>query len=86
MRASRVFVNGMAVLIAPRLHILSVLVSLYAIILRLQLNFLTLVLDPNVKDLYFRGEWDSEQYAAGMKQLEEVVGHSLYAVLPCATF
>ena len=31
------------------------------------------MLDPNVKDLYFQKEWDTEQYAAGMRQLEEVV-------------
>lgn len=42
-----------------------------------------LVLDPNVKDLYFRSQWSSEQYAAGMRQLEDVVSvsipvHSMY--------
>jgi hypothetical protein len=37
--------------------------------------FICLVLDPNVKDLYFRGRWNSEQYATGMNQLEEVVSH-----------
>ena len=31
------------------------------------------VLDPNVKDLYFKHRWNEEQYAAGMRQLEEVV-------------
>ena len=36
-----------------------------------------LVLDPNVKDLYCRHRWDSEQYEAGMKRLEEVVRRSL---------
>jgi hypothetical protein len=36
-----------------------------------------LVLDPNVKDLYFRHHWSHEQYAAGMKQLEEVVSNSI---------
>jgi hypothetical protein len=36
-----------------------------------------LVLDPNVKDLYFQHRWSHEQYAAGMKQLEEVVSNSI---------
>jgi hypothetical protein len=40
--------------------------------------FICLVLDPNVKDLYFRGWWNSEQYAAGMNQLEEVVSHVMW--------
>ena len=31
------------------------------------------VLDPNVKDLYCRHQWEPEQYAAGMAKLEEVV-------------
>jgi len=33
--------------------------------------FICLVLDPNVKDLYCRHQWDLEQYAAGMTRLEE---------------
>jgi hypothetical protein len=44
-------------------------------------NLTMLVLDPNIKDLYYRHEWDSEHYTAGMKQLEDVVGRtSLYFV------
>jgi hypothetical protein len=31
------------------------------------------VLDPNVKDLYFRHRWDPDQYDTGMRWLEEVV-------------
>jgi len=31
------------------------------------------VLDPNVKDLYFRHHWESDQYESGMKRLGEVV-------------
>ncbi|KAF8267382.1 hypothetical protein EI94DRAFT_1801722 [Lactarius quietus] len=34
--------------------------------------FICLVLDPNVKDLYFRHQWESDQYTAGMQQLEDV--------------
>src|ERR1700761_1378559 len=46
--------------------------------------FICLVLDPNVKDLYFRGRWNSKQYAAGMNQLEEVVSHvTVVLVLAC---
>ena len=33
------------------------------------------MLDPNVKDLYFQKEWDTEQYAAGMRQLKDVVSY-----------
>ena len=36
-------------------------------------NYSALVLDPNVKDLYFRARWDSVRYNAGMKELGEVV-------------
>lgn len=36
-----------------------------------------LVLDPNVKDLYFRHQWESDQYTAGMQQLEDVVSYSI---------
>jgi hypothetical protein len=32
-----------------------------------------LVLDPNIKDLYFWGWWNHEQYTVGMSQLEDVV-------------
>ena len=32
-----------------------------------------LVLDPNLKDMYFQAKWSSERYAAGMRQLEDVV-------------
>jgi hypothetical protein len=39
-----------------------------------------LVLDPNIKDLYFRYQWDSERYDAGMKQLEEVVCDHILAL------
>jgi hypothetical protein len=47
----------------------------------LRANLTMLVLDPNIKDLYYQHEWDSEHYAAGMKQLEDVVGRtSLYFV------
>lgn len=34
--------------------------------------FVCVVLDPNLKNLYFRARWDREQYAAAMKKLEEV--------------
>jgi hypothetical protein len=34
-----------------------------------------LVLDPNVKDVYFQHRWSHEQYATGMKQLEDVVSY-----------
>ena len=44
--------------------------------IRLWANLIILVLDPNFKDMYFRSKWDSEQYAAGMKQLEDVVSSS----------
>jgi hypothetical protein len=37
------------------------------------------VLDPNVKDLYFRHRWNGEQFAAGMRQLKEVVSNLLSA-------
>jgi hypothetical protein len=37
-------------------------------------NLTMLVLDPNIKDLYYWHKWDSEHYATGMKQLEDVVG------------
>jgi hypothetical protein len=36
-----------------------------------------LVLDPNIKDIYFQHRWSHEQYAAGMKQLEGVVSISI---------
>lgn len=36
-----------------------------------------LVLDPNVKDMYFRSQWSRENYNAGMRQLEEVVSCSM---------
>jgi hypothetical protein len=67
----------MAVLMALHQPISFVSVCSQSLILRLQPNFFTLVLDPNVKDLYFQSQWRSEQYAAGMKQLEEVVSHSI---------
>jgi hypothetical protein len=35
-----------------------------------------LVLDPNVKDMYFQSQWSGERYAAGMRQLENVVSCS----------
>jgi hypothetical protein len=56
----------------------------HSLILQLQANFSTLVLDPNVKDLYFRGRWNSEQYSAGMQLLEEVVSHSIGRDQTCA--
>jgi hypothetical protein len=32
-----------------------------------------LVLDPNVKDMYFQSQWSGEHYTAGMRQLENVI-------------
>jgi hypothetical protein len=43
--------------------------------------FSILVLDPTVKDLYFRRRWSNERYAAGMGKLEEVVSDSIECVL-----
>ena len=40
-----------------------------------------LVLDPNVKDLYFHSRWSAAQYEAGMKRLGEVVNLFIHAVL-----
>ncbi|KAJ6590290.1 hypothetical protein B0H10DRAFT_805716 [Mycena sp. CBHHK59/15] len=34
--------------------------------------FICLVLDPNVKDRYFRARWDDAAYRKGMKALENV--------------
>jgi hypothetical protein len=77
MRASRAFRNGMGVLMAHHLHTLFVLVCFHPVS-GLHSNFSILVLDPNVKDLYFQGRWSTAQYAAGMKQLEDVVSkHTL---------
>jgi hypothetical protein len=76
-RVSRAFGNGMAMLMANHLRTLFVLVCPHTF-LEHHSNFLILVLDPNVKDLYFRGWWSTAQYAAGMKQLEDVVSeHTL---------
>jgi hypothetical protein len=62
---------------ANRLHTLFVLVCPHTF-LEHHSNFLILVLDPNLKDLYFRSQWSTAQYAAGMKQLEDVVSeHTL---------
>jgi hypothetical protein len=36
-------------------------------------NSFRAVLDPTIKDLYCRHRWEPEQYAAGMRRLEEVV-------------
>ena len=36
-----------------------------------------LVLDPNIKDMYFQSQWSCEKYDAGMSQLEEVVSSSM---------
>ena len=41
--------------------------------LQRQANISLRVLDPNVKDMYFRHRWDTEQYSASMKQLEDAV-------------
>jgi hypothetical protein len=32
-----------------------------------------LVLDPNVKDMYFQSQWSGEHYAASMKQLKDAI-------------
>ena len=48
------------------------------VISQLLTNYSALVLDPNVKDLYFRARWDSVRYNAGMKELGEVVCVFLY--------
>jgi hypothetical protein len=42
-----------------------------------------LVLDPNVKDLYFQHQWSREQYSAGMKQLEDIVSDSIGCTILC---
>jgi hypothetical protein len=39
-----------------------------------------IVLDPNVKDMYFRHEWPDEKYTACMRQLEEVVSWVIVTV------
>jgi hypothetical protein len=44
-------------------------------------DFLILVLDPTVKDLYFWHQWSSERYAISMGQLEEVVSNLIRQVL-----
>ena len=36
-----------------------------------------LVLDPNIKDMYFRSQWSCKKYDAGMRQLEELVSSSM---------
>ena len=36
-----------------------------------------LVLDPNIKDMYFRSQWSRKKYDTGMSQLEEVVSSSM---------
>ena len=41
---------------------------------------MSVVLDPNVKDLYCRHHWEPDQYAAGMRRLEEVVSLDLLRV------
>jgi len=38
-----------------------------------------LVLDPNIKDMYFRSQWSAARYATGMRQLEDVVSYSILA-------
>ena len=32
-----------------------------------------IALDPNIKDVYCRVRWEPDQYAAGMRRMEEVV-------------
>ena len=39
------------------------------------------MLDPNIKDVYFRSRWEPEQFEAGMERLEEVVSPSLHIFL-----
>ncbi|KAJ7440522.1 hypothetical protein B0H11DRAFT_1883113, partial [Mycena galericulata] len=34
--------------------------------------FICLVLNPNIKDVYFRSVWGSEEFNKGMRALEEV--------------
>ncbi|KAJ6619220.1 hypothetical protein B0H10DRAFT_1913110 [Mycena sp. CBHHK59/15] len=34
--------------------------------------FICLVLDPSIKDIYFRSRWADDQYQKGMKALEKV--------------
>jgi hypothetical protein len=43
-----------------------------------------IVLDPNIKDLYFQHELGDEKYSTCMKQLEEVV--SQFTVIVCDHF
>ena len=45
----------------------------FSLILRRQANISLQVLDPNVKDMYFKHRWDTVRYTAGIKQLEDVV-------------
>jgi hypothetical protein len=40
--------------------------------------FICLVLDPNIKDLYFRGQWKKHRYDAGISRLEEVVSYTVH--------
>jgi hypothetical protein len=54
--------------------------SLSSLILLCWANLSPKVLDPNVKDMYFRYEWDNKRYTAGMKQLEVVVSTSVPAI------
>ena len=75
-KASRIFISGMAEPAILLQHTLYVLVG-FSLILRCQANVSLQVLDPNVKDMYFRHWWDTEWYSASMKQLEDAVHHFL---------
>jgi len=74
-------INGMVMLMAHPQRTSSALVccctSLFQVFLA---NFLVIVLDPNVKNFYFRRRRDSVWYAAGIRQLEEVVSTSLLSI------
>ena len=71
-KASRIFTSGMAEPAILLQRTLYVLVGC-PLILRPHANLSLQVLDPNVKDMYFRHRWDTERFAAGMKQLEDAV-------------
>jgi len=43
----------------------------------------SIVLDPNVKHLYCKSQWEPEQYQAGMKQLEDVVSANPFLLRKC---
>ena len=71
-KASKIFISGMAKLAALLQHTLYVLVC-SSLFLRPRTNRSLQVLDPNVKDMYFKHWWDTVRYTAGIKQLEDVV-------------